>query len=110
MTYLVKTVGGPLRKQVTRKFGADSAKLYDLAVHTTVLTMIYGPEFNAEQLQQLTQPIEQAARDAGVPERFWKPLLQKVAEKSETIEVRQAVVKMQEAIGDYLENESKREP
>ena len=65
---------------------------------------------NAEQLEQLTQPIEAAAREAGVPERFWKPLLQKVAEKADTIEVRQAVVTMQEAIGTFLENESKREP
>ena len=108
MTYLIKTVGGPLRKQLTRKFGAYCANLYDLAVHSSLLTMLYGPEFSAEQLQKIRTLIEESARETGVPERFWKPLLKIVDDKAGTLEVRQAVVNMHEAIGDFLDNESKR--
>jgi hypothetical protein len=109
LTYLIKTVGDPLRKEVTRKFGADSAKLYDLGVHSSLLTLLYGPEIPARELRFLRQMIEEAAQGAGVPERFWKPLLKKIDDKADGAEVRQAVVDMQTAIADWLENEAKRE-
>jgi hypothetical protein len=87
MSYLIKTVGVPVRKYATRQYGPDSARLYDLAVYSSLLSLLYGPEVDAAPIRKL---VEESAREARVPEGLWKPLLKKVDDKARAAEVQPA--------------------
>lgn len=106
MSYLIKTVGVPVRKYATRQYGPDSARLYDLAVYSSLLSLLYGPEVDAAPIRKL---VEESAREARVPEGLWKPLLKKVDDKARAAEVQQAIVDMQGDVNGFLEKESNRE-
>ena len=109
MSYLIKTVGVPVRKLATRQYGPGSARLYDLAIYSSLLSTLYGPEIDAEHLQPIRKLIEDSARESRLPEALVKPLLKKVDDKAAGPAVRQAIVDMQAGVSDFLEKESNRD-
>jgi hypothetical protein len=90
-------IGGELAKG----HGADHAALFEVAVKSNILLVLYKPA--APTTQAIASAIERAAERAKLPSTLWQPLLDALAAKSTLVDVRKAIYAMHDATDKYLD-------
>lgn len=85
---------------LSERQGSDHAALFEVAVKSTVLIVLYAPGGTAAEL--LAQSIREASPQAELPDRLWQPLLETLAKQPPAAEVRLAVRRLQDHVEQYL--------
>jgi hypothetical protein len=97
--------GQRIWRELSEKHGADHAALFEVAVKSNVLLVLYQPGATWGDL--LASSIRDAAPTAELPADLWQPLLDTLARKSPAGEVRIAVRRMHANVEKYLSGETK---
>jgi hypothetical protein len=95
------TEGQAIGRELMAKFGPDHAALFEVAVKSNVLLVVYQPD--APIVEKIALSIGQAGRTAELPATLWQPLLDALAAKESVADVRQAVDKLHDATTKYLD-------
>jgi hypothetical protein len=90
-------VGGELAKG----HGADHAALFEVAVKSNILLVLYKPD--SPTAQAIGTAIERAGERANLPSTLWQPLLDTLAAKGTLVDVRKAVYALHAATDKYLD-------
>ena len=100
LQYLLTGPGAELAAQIKEKYDTEHAALFDTAVKSNILILLYAP--NGELNETAAEGITKAARLGKLPEKYWQPALDKVKANAPATEISAEVRKMQEEISDYL--------
>jgi hypothetical protein len=92
--------GQNIGRQLGSQHGDDHAALFELAVKSNILLVLYKP--NAPVLTALSAAIEQAGERAKVPPEFWQPLLKLLDEGAPFDSVKEAVFKLHADVDQFL--------
>ena len=95
-------IGGALATQK----GAEYAALFEVAVKSNILLVIYKPGVPATEA--IAAAIEKAAARAKLPETLTRPLLDALAAKATMVDVRKAVYELHAATDKYLDETAPR--
>jgi len=82
------------------EFDPQYAALAELAAKTNVLLLVYTPK--SQQLERLVIEIRQAAEASGLPPELWSELVAMLERREPFADVKQQVLAMHTAVGDYL--------
>lgn len=91
-----RQIGGDLARQ-----GEDHAALFEVAVKSNILLVIYKP--GAATTQAIASAIEKAGERAKLPATLWQPLLDTLAAKGSLADVRKSVYQLHDATDKYLD-------
>ena len=100
LQYLLTGPGAELAAQIKEKYDTEHAALFDTAVKSNILILLYAP--SGELNEKAAEGITKAARLAKLPEKYWQPTLDKVKANAPATEISAEVKKMQEEVSDYL--------
>lgn len=89
-------IGGALAQK-----GADLAALFEVAVKSNILLVIYKPD--SPTTKAIADAIERAGERAKLPATLWQPLIDTLAAKGSLTDVRKAVFELHEATDKYLD-------
>ena len=90
--------------ELTDRHGEDHAALFEVAVRSNVLLVLYEPGSSA--VDALANSIREAAPRAKLPPELWQPLLDTLANQSPAAQVRSAVRRMHADVEQYLSREA----
>lgn len=105
VAYLLSDCGPQLAKQLAEQHGAECAAIFDLATTTHGLLLVYSPRkeiIQSQQLQTLLSQVRRSARDSGLPEPLWSPLIALLESHAPFAEVKQSIFSLHERIGAHL--------
>jgi hypothetical protein len=80
--------------------GGDHAALFEVAVRSNVLLVLYQPD--SPHVDALATSIREAAPKAELPAKLWQPLLDTLADKPAAAAVRAAVRRMHADVENFL--------
>lgn len=103
LDYLLRDAGAPLAASIGSTYGADHAALFEVAVKSTLLLLLYTPG-DPEGLE-VAGLLRTRAPDAGLPERFWQPVVAKIEGRAPFDDVKAAVSALQGDVRRYLKGE-----
>jgi hypothetical protein len=83
------------------KFGKDAGLLYDAAIKSNLLLLLYEPGDD----HGLGGVIRSRMSEAGLPEQLWIGVVKAIDGKASQSELKDAVLKMHEAVASYLGRE-----
>jgi uncharacterized protein YegL len=86
------------------QYGDDHAALFELAVKTNILLVLYQPE--APVVKSLTVAIDQAAERANLPSELWQPLVKLLDDGAPAKDVRNAVFQLHDDVDRHLRTAS----
>jgi hypothetical protein len=92
--------GQRIWRELTDRHGADHASLFEAAVKSNVLLVLYQPGSSA--IEPLTSSIREAVPKAELPSELFQPLLDTLARQPPAAEVRLAVRKLHTDVEQYL--------
>ncbi|MEX0613726.1 MAG: hypothetical protein WD738_04670 [Pirellulales bacterium] len=92
--------GQRIWRDLTDRHGRDHAALFEMAVKSNVLLVLYSPESPA--VQSISTAVAEAGPRAELPPELWRPLLDTLANKSTATEVRTAVRRLHADVDQYL--------
>jgi hypothetical protein len=98
IVYLVEGPGAETGRALAAKFGKDAGLLYDAAIKSNLLLLLYEPGDD----HGLGGVIRSRMGDAGLPERLWIGVIKAIDTKAPQSELKDAVFKMREGIASYL--------
>jgi hypothetical protein len=98
IVYLVEGAGAETGRALAAKFGKDAGLLYDAAIKSNLLLLLYEPGDD----HGLGGVIRSRMSDARVPEQLWIGVVKAVDAKASQSELKDAVLKMHEAVASYL--------
>lgn len=90
----------PIGRDIAKQHGAEDAALFEIAVKSNILLLMYTPDAPAGNL--VAEAISQAAPKAKLPEELWKPLVEALNKQAPQSDVRSAVQKMHVDVDRYL--------
>jgi hypothetical protein len=93
--------GQEIGSELAKGHGADHAALFEVAVKSNILLVIYKPA--SPTTEAISAAIERAAERAKLPSTLWQPLLDALAAKGTLVDLRKAVYAMHEATDKYLD-------
>ncbi len=96
--YLVQGGGAEVGRALAGKFGKDTGALYDAAIKSNLLLLLYEPGDD----HGLGDVIKARMSEAGVPEQFWIGVIDAIDKKASQSALKDAVLKMHEAVASYL--------
>ena len=101
--YLLNDAGKPIAEQLRTSLGAAHLALFELAVKSELLNLLYIPGGEPDStVQAILDAAERAAGDAGLPAVLWKPLLDTVARGASFEEVQEAIETMKKSVAEHL--------
>jgi hypothetical protein len=100
LNYLMKTAGEPIAKKLKDKYGEDHSALFEMALKSNMLMLLYSPDDNMGR--SIAGIIKDRGPKAGLSESLWKPVVDKIEEKASFEEVKEAVSKMHKDVSEYL--------
>lgn len=92
-----------LADHLGEEFSPQYAALAELAAKTNVLLLVYTPK--SQRLEPLIAEIRQAAVASGLPPELWSELVAMLERRELFAKVKQQVLAMHTAVGDYLAGE-----
>ncbi len=98
IVYLIEGGGAAIGRALTEKFGKDAGALYDAAIKSNLLLLLYEPGDD----HGIGAVIKARMSETGVPEQFWIGVVEAIDKKASQSELKDAVVKMHEAVASYL--------
>ncbi len=101
--FLLESGTKQLSDPLSDKFSPAYAALAELAAKSHALLLVYTPK--SQQLDALIAEIRQAAEDSGLPAELWNELVGMLERREPFAEVKQQVLAMHTAVGDYLAGE-----
>lgn len=96
--YLVEGAGAETGRTLAAKFGKDAGLLYDAAVKSNLLLLLYEPGDD----HGLGDVIRSRMSETGVPDELWTGVIEAIDGKVPQSELKDAVLKMHEAVTSYL--------
>jgi hypothetical protein len=96
--YLVNGAGAEMARALSEKFGKDAGALYDAAIKSNLLLLLYEPGDD----HGIGAVIKARMSEAGVPEQLWIGVVDAIDRKAPQSELKDTVVKMQDAIAAHL--------
>ena len=99
MEYLF-TQGQSIGRHLAARYGDDHAALFELAVKSNILLVLYQP--GAPAVKALAAAIDPAAQRAKLPSELWQPLLKLLDDGAPAKEVRDAVFQLHADVDRYL--------
>jgi hypothetical protein len=99
IVYLVEGPGAETGRALAAKFGKDAGLLYDAAIKSNLLLLLYEPGDD----HGLGGVIRSRMSEAGLPERLWIGVIKAIDTKAPQSELKDAVFKMHEAVASYLD-------
>lgn len=98
--YLLNDVFKNVGAKVKDKYGETEAALFEMSLKTNTLLLIYGPGDSTGTT--MVQVIKSRAKTGDLPENLWMPLVNKIEGGASFDEVKEAVLKLQTDVSDYL--------
>src|SRR5215510_5508427 len=98
IVYLVEGAGAETGRALAAKFGKDASLLYDAAIKSNLLLLLYEPGDD----HGLGGVIRSRMSEAGLPEQLWIGVVKAIDAKASQSELKDAVLKMHEAVTSYL--------
>jgi hypothetical protein len=98
--YVMNDVGENTVDIVRDEYGARSAALFEMAIKYPIVLMMYGAESSMHEV------VERTARDAGLPDHLWLPVVQSMRRGESSSVVSSMLQSMSREIKAYLENMS----
>jgi hypothetical protein len=98
IVYLVEGAGAETGRALAAKFGKDAGLLYDAAIKSNLLLLLYEPGDD----HGLGDVIRSRMSEARVPEKLWIGVVKAIDAKASQSELKDAVLKMHEAVASYL--------
>jgi hypothetical protein len=95
------TQGQEIGRTLAGRFGADHAALFEIAVKSNILLVIYQP--GAPTAEAIAAAIAQAGPRAKLPAELWRPLLDTLKSGADMSAVRKAVFRLHAETDKYLE-------
>jgi hypothetical protein len=96
--YLVEGAGAETGRTLAAKFGKDASLLYDAAIKSNLLLLLYEPGDD----HGLGGVIRSRMSEAKLPEQLWIGVVEAIDAKASQSELKDAVLKMHEAVPSYL--------
>src|SRR5262245_5027551 len=90
--------GAETGRALAAKFGKDAGLLYDAAIKSNLLLLLYEPGDD----HGLGGVIRSRMSEAGLPEQLWIGVVEAIGAKASQSELKGAVLKMNEAVTSYL--------
>ncbi len=97
--------GQRIHRELSERYGADHAALFEVAVKSNVLLVLYAP--GSSVVEPLAGSIRTAGEQGELPSEFWQPLLDTMADQSPPAAVRLAVSQMHTNVERYLAGNAK---
>jgi hypothetical protein len=98
--YLLKDAGAPIAEKLGSTYGADLSALFEVAVKSNLLLMLYSP--GEQEGKTIADLIRRRAPDAKLPEELWRDVPTKIAAGAYFDDVKSAVAKMQSDVRKFL--------
>jgi hypothetical protein len=98
IVYLVEGAGAETGRALAAKFGKDASLLYDAAIKSNLLLLLYEPGDD----HGLGGVIQSRMSEAGLPEQLWIGVVEAIDAKASQSDLKDAVLKMHEAVTSYL--------
>lgn len=99
MNYLLVD-GQRIGRELTKQHGADAAALFEVAVKSNLLLLLYAP--GSAEGASIADAITQAAPRAKLPAELWRPLVDALDRQLSPSDVRPIVQKMNTDVTQYL--------
>jgi hypothetical protein len=100
LAYLLQDAGSPVGGFLKTKYGEEYSALYELAVKSQTLNILYLP--NDSISTAIGESIQHNATKAGLPETLWKPLLAKISGGASFQEMQDELRKLESGVSAYL--------
>jgi hypothetical protein len=97
--YLIKGDGALIGAALARKYDDDHAALFEVAVKSNLLILLYGP--GDDLGQSIAGVIKSRLESIHLPARLWSDVVTAVDDKRSEKEVKDAVFKMHKDIADF---------
>lgn len=98
IVYLVEGGGAAIGRALSEKFGNGAGALYDAAIKSNLLLLLYEPGDD----HGIGAVITARMSEAGIPQQLWVGAVEAIDRKAPQSELKDAVVKMQDAVAAYL--------
>lgn len=96
--YLIKGDGAEIGRQIAKDFGAEAGTLFEIAVKSNLLILLYEPGND----QGIADVLQLRCTEAGLPNNLWFGLVSTVRGNASKEEVKNAVFKMHDDVAAYL--------
>jgi len=96
--YLIKGDGAEIGRQIANGFGKDAGLLFEIAVKSNLLILLYEPGDD----QGIADVLQSRCSEAGLPNNLWFDLVSTVRSNAPKDEVKNAVFKMHDDVAAYL--------
>ena len=103
LAYLLRDVGAPVASRLSSTYGPDHAALFEVAVKSNLLLLLYGP--GEPESKTIADLIRKRAPDARLPEALWSDLPAKIDARATYDDIKAAIQKMQGDVRHYLRAE-----
>src|SRR5262245_18079048 len=98
IVYLVESAGAETGRALAAKFGKDASLLYDAAIKSNLLLLLYEPGDD----HGLGGVIQSRMSEARLPEQLWIGVVKAIDANASQSDLKDAVLKMHEAVTSYL--------
>jgi hypothetical protein len=96
--YLIKGDGAEIGRQIGKDFGKDAGTLFEVAVKSNLLILLYEPGND----QGIADVLQARCAEVGLPNNLWFGLVSTIRGEASKEEVKTAVFKMHDDIAAYL--------
>lgn len=96
--YLIKGDGAEIGRALSRKFGNDAGLLYEVAIKSNLLLLLYEPGDD----QGIGGVIKSRMSEIGLPETLWMGVVNAIDKKASQGELKDAIFKMHDEVASYL--------
>jgi hypothetical protein len=101
--YILNKAGAPIAEKLGKTYGADHAALFEVAVKSNLLLLLYAPGESVGG--SVAAVLKKRAPDARLPEQLWQNVVAKLDAHATYDDVKAAVVKMQGDVRAFLKAE-----
>ena len=96
--FLIKGDGADIGRQIAKDFGKEAGTLYEIAVKSNLLILLYEPGND----QGIADVLQSRCTEIGLPNTLWFDLVSQVRGNASKEEVKDAVFKMHDEVAAYL--------
>lgn len=96
--YLIKGDGAEIGRQIGKDFGKEAGTLYEIAVKSNLLILLYEPGDD----QGIADVLQSRCVEIGLPNNLWFDVVNQVRGKAPKEDVKDAVFKMHDEVAAYL--------
>ena len=100
VAFLTDDQEAAIASQLERQFDQAHAELFELAVQSHVLLLIYSPRYKSIQVH--LDLVEQSAHASGLPESIWGPLVALLRDRAPYQQVKKEIFRLHDRADTYL--------